>query len=58
MVTLLFSGTRLISSSGVRADGRWLAVTWPCISAPVGEAAAESQRANFVSLPACVFVET
>lgn len=54
MVTLLFLGTELISSS-VRAEGKWLAVTWPCISAPVGEAVAESQRANFVSLPACAF---
>lgn len=31
---------------------RRLAVTWPCISAPVAEAVAESQGANFVSLPA------
>lgn len=55
MVTLLFLGTELISSSGVRAEGRWLVGTWPCVSVPLGEAAAASLRAKFALLSACTF---
>lgn len=43
----------IIPSSGVRTEGRRLAVSWPCISVPVGEVLAESQMDDCVSLPAC-----
>lgn len=43
----------VISSSAIRTGGRWLAVTWLCISVPVGEVLAESQMDDCASLLAC-----